>query len=46
MEKEQHYQTFKIKEARKFGGMGSISSPVYSIPDDPNFKKKYAENKD
>ena len=33
----------KIKEARKFGGMGSISSPVYSIPDDPNFKKKYAE---
>lgn len=33
----------KIKEARKFGGMGSISSPVYSIPDDPNFKQKYAE---
>ena len=36
------FQEF-IAEARKFGGMGSISSPVYSIPDDPNFKKKYAE---
>ena len=36
------FQRF-IAEAKKFGGMGSISSPVYSIPDDPNFKKKYAE---
>ena len=33
----------KIKEARKFGGMGSIISPVYPIPDDPNFRRNYAE---
>ena len=33
----------KIKEARKFGGMGSISSPVYSIPDNPNSGRDYAE---
>lgn len=36
------FQRF-IAEARKFGGMGSISSPVYSIPDNPNSGRDYAE---
>lgn len=36
------FQRF-IAEARKFGGMGSISSPVYSIPDNPNSGRDYAK---